>query len=632
MGWQLKPLESILAQIPVASSDAKLTANSDFSLSLEIQDTQACPRVAALVCDDITHKASQIWMAMRLARVDSKPINTIVDITNYVMFDLSQPMHVFDAANFPDKKLTVRTAQATEKLELLDGHQISLTENDIVITDGKNPVALAGVMGGKQASFTQKAQAIIIEAGAFQASMVRNSATRVKVTTEASTRFSKQLDPMQNTVALQRFVYLAQALGVVGFVQEQLISVGKVIQPSIITVKHSFIQSRLGVQIPSERIIAILKTLEISVTTQAQDQDIVYQVTVPTLRITKDLTIPEDIVEEVARLYGFENITYQRPVRAMKSFDIEPVMRLRNIKEHCAFSMKMREVRDYLFYDESFLKRLGWYPIDAVAIKNPVSENWKVLVTSLVPHLIKNVELNMHGHEQIRFFEHNSVWQELSSGQSFEQKSFAGIFFGDKNMNFYDYKAELQGLFKAIDFPIVWAKCIGSVEPWFDQLQAADIMLDLSAQASPEAMPGMAKNGHIKIGRAGMLHASFVRSVVKGSGFVFEFNAELLLNYKVAAKKFTAWSKYQSVSVDISMLIDLSVTAENLEKLILQADEKIDRVSLLDFFEKDSWAGKKSLTFRYRISDFEQNLTKEVIENVTHKVTQIMVDQGAQVR
>lgn len=615
MGWQLKPLEQMLAQIPQVAYEQQSTPAADHTINLEIKDLAVCPRLAALYCNDVTHKASQIWMAMRLARVDSKPINTIVDITNYVMFDLSQPMHVFDAANFPDKKLTVRTAIASEKLELLDGHVVTLTDQDIVITDGKNPVALAGVMGGKLASFSQKATSIIIEAGSFQAAMVRNAAARAKLVTEASTRFSKQLDPMQNTTALLRFVYIAQGLGVLGSVQEKLVSVGSIMQPLVITVAHAFIQARLGIEMTSEKIVSILETLLFKVTVHNQAAGTIYQVSVPTLRITKDVTIPEDIVEEIARLYGYANISYQRPNRAMKSFDMSPVMKLRKIKEYCAFAMKMHEVRDYLFYDESFLKRLGWYPADAVAIKNPVSENWKVLVTSLVPHLIKNIELNIPSHEQINLFEHNSVWTEHNAQQSIEHKSFAGIFFGDKQKNFYDYKADLQGLFAALDLPVVWAKCAGSVEPWFDQLQAADIMID-----------------GVKIGRAGMIAVPFVRSVIKGQGFVFECNAELMLTYPIAAKKFTPWSKYQTVSVDVSMLVDALVTSENLEALILQADEKIDHVSLVDFFEKDSWAGKRSLTFRYRICDFEQNLTKEVIENVTNKVIEKMLSQGAQIR
>ncbi len=615
MGWQLKPLESMLAKIDQVDYATYSLAQADQSLTLKIENTAICPRIAGLYCKTMTHKNSTIWMAMRLARVDSKPINTIVDITNYVMFDISQPMHVFDAANFSTKTITVRTAQSDEQLQLLDGHTIALTEQDIVLTDGAHPVALAGVMGGKQASFSMQAQSIIIESGSFCASMVRTSSARVKVASEAATRFAKQLDPMQNVTALQRFIFLAQGLGVVGQVTEQLVSVGKIITPAIITISHEFIVTRLGIEVSSAQIIENLEKLSCSVVQDIDDNVLVYHVTIPTARMTKDLTIQEDIVEEVARLFGYQNISYVRPVRAMKSFDTTAVMRLRGMKRHCAFAMKMREVRDYLFYDESFLKRLAWYPTDAVAIKNPVSENWKVLVTSLIPHLIKNVELNIPSHEQINLFESNSIWRQISSTESLEQKSFAGILYGQKNLNFYDYKAQLEGLFISLGFSVIWQKPTHALEPWFDQLQTADLMLD-----------------GIKIGRAGMLASTFTRGILKNQSFAFELCLDLLLAYKPCEKQFVPWSKYQAVFVDLSLLIDARMSSEHIEQMIVQTDAKIDKVSLLDFFEKEEWIDQRSLTFRYRICDFEQNLTKEVIDHVTAKVIENMKAYGAQIR
>lgn len=615
MGWQLKPLESMIIPVPSITAEKKVDGSSQKTLSVEIDDVNLSRRFAALYCHQIENKASQIWMAMRLARVDSRPINTVVDCTNYVMFDISQPMHVFDAANFPDKNLTVRRAASHEKLELLDGANIALTQQDIVVTDGKNPVALAGVMGGKQASFSTKATSIIIEAGSFHASMVRNSATRVKHVTESSTRFSKQLDPMQNTTALLRFLALASQAGVLDAVSEPLVCVGKVVQDSVIVITHSFIEKRLGTKISSEQIRALLESVCCSVNMVEKEDDNIYHVTVPTYRTTKDISIPEDIVEEIARLYGFENIAYQRPARLMKSFDLSVDEKIRKIKQHCAFAMKMREVRDYLFYDESFLKRLGWYPTDAVAIKNPVSENWKVLVTSLIPHLIKNVELNSHSHEQINLFEHNNIWRELSATESVERKALSGIFFGNAHKDFYDYKAQLVDLFNSLDLPVVWAKTQGNMDPWFDQLQTADLIID-----------------GVKIGRAGMLSAAFVKGVVKGKGFVFELSSDLMIAYPVAAKKYTPWSKYQAVCVDISMLIDADKTADMVAATIKKVDDLIINVELVDFFEKESWGDKRSLTMRYTISDFTQTLSKEVIDTITQKTQQAIMNLGGEIR
>lgn len=615
MGWQLKPLESMLIPVPQITAEESIDGSAQKTLSVSIDDVKISPRFAALYCHKIVNKASQIWMAMRLARVDSRPINTVVDCTNYVMFDISQPMHVFDAINFPDKKLTVRRAGSSEKLELLDGNMIALTDQDIIVTDGQIPVALAGVMGGKQASFSSIATSIIIESASFHASMVRNSATRVKHVTESSTRFSKQLDPMQNTTALLRFLSLAHQAGVLDAVSEPLVSVGTVVYDSTIIMTHSFIEKRLGTKISSEQIRAILESLSCAVSMVEQGDDNIYDVTVPTYRTTKDIAIPEDIVEEIARMYGFENIAYKRPTRLMKSFDISVDEKIRKIKQHCAFAMNMREVRDYLFYDESFLKRLSWYPSHAVAIKNPVSENWKVLVTSLIPHLIKNVELNCHTYEQVNLFEHNNIWHEISATESVERKALAGIFFGNKEKNFYDYKSELVNLFVSLDLPVVWVKSQGQIDPWFDQLQTADLMID-----------------GVKIGRAGTLSATFIKGVVKGNGFVFELSSDLMIAYPVKAKQYTPWSKYQAVSVDVSMLIDAEKSSDMIAAIIKKVDDLIVKVELVDFFEKESWGNQRSLTMRYTISDFTQTLTKDIIDSITEKVQQAVTMVGGQIR
>jgi phenylalanyl-tRNA synthetase beta chain len=617
MGWKLKSLDQMLAHIRTIELESSGAAGKDFVVDVLLEDTSVCSRFAALYFDRIEQRSSQIWMAIRLACVDSKPINTAVDITNYVMFDISQPMHIFDADYFVGKKLSVRKAVALEKLALLDGQSVALAVDDIVITDGATPVSLAGVMGGKFASFGQKTEKVIIESGSFSAAMVRNSAQRCKVITEACHRFAKQIDPMQNVEALRRFVFLAVDAGIVSLTNQHILSLGKVIQPLEIPVMHSFIQKRLGIQLTVQQIISLLESINLSVQHEQTGDDTRYLVTVPTRRITKDLTIPEDIVEEIGRLYGFENITYQSPTRLMSSFDISQVAKLRTIKNYCAFSLQMNEVKDYPFYDESFVKRLGWYPKAAVAVKNPVSENWKVLVTSLIPHLIKNIELNSHEQDCINLFEHNSVWKfkDDSCQEVIEYKALAGIFFGDKQLDFYDYKQKLVGLFACLRMPVQWVKSQGDLQSWYNPLQVADLMV----------------NG-VRIGRAGMVSGSFIRPLLKGSGFIFELQADLLVSFQPEAQKFTPWSKYQAVSVDLSLLVDVTVTAAHLEQAIAQVDTKISNVVLVDFFEKEEWVGKRSLTFRYTISDFDGNVTKETIDYLSLQVIKAMQSQGAEIR
>lgn len=615
MGWQIKPLEQLLAHAGQIDYPVSCIANQQSSLNISIIDSALCQRIAALHCTQITHKSSTIWMAMRLARIDSKPINTIVDITNYVMFDISQPMHVFDAAAFTEKKIEVRAANNHEQIELLDGQIIQLTNQDIVLTDGKNPVAMAGVMGGKSASFHHNTKAIIIESGAFAAAVVRASAARAKVHSQAAIRFAKQLDPMQNTLALQRFLFLAQGCGVIGTINEKIVSIGTIIHPKVISLSHDFIEQSLGIQIDSHQIVLILTKLQMAVSITKQDLAITYHVTIPTNRMTKDLTIKQDIVEEIARLYGYANISYKQPTRVMKSHNLNSVMRIRAIKNQAAFSMNMHEVRDYLFYDESFLQQLNWHPINGVEIKNPVSENWKFLVTSLIPHLIKNVTLNIRAHKDTHFFEIDRIWKQITPSKASEQQSFAGIFFGQNDANFYDYKAMLQKFFYALNIPITWEKISTPIDPWFEQFQTAQLILD----------------GKI-IGTAGMIDQTFIRSVLKGSGFVFEIIADEIINYQPTITQFHQWSKYQQVTHDISILVDQEITASSIEQLILQTHDKISNVKLIDYFEKKEWVNKRSLTFRYTLTDFDQNISKETIDLISQQVIDTMITNNAQVR
>jgi phenylalanyl-tRNA synthetase beta subunit len=228
---------------------------------------------------------------------------------------------------------------------------------------------------------------------------------------------------------------------------------------------------------------------------------------------------------------------------------------------------------------------------------------------------LKNVELNSHIHESINFFECNTIWSEKNRDEALETKAFAGIFAAVQAMSFYDYKAMLQSMFATLHMSVVWEKSHQEIEPWFERTQVADLFVD-----------------GVKIGRAGMLSQAFTRTLFKHQGFSFELYADKIIQYKPTVKQFKPWSKYQAVSVDISMLVDATMTAQTIGNLIYTVDHKIDNVMLVDFFEKDEWKNKRSLTFRYRICDFEHNVTKDVIDAITHRVITTMQNIGAVIR
>ncbi len=611
---KLKPLQKVLQDQKVVQFAKKSKKSSKHSVEVDIQDSSSCSRFAGLFCSGVIHKDSDLAMSMRLLRVGAKPINQIVDLTNYVMFDVGHPMHVFDAQSFKDKKLVVRKAKKSEKLTLLDDQALSLRQSDLVVASTQKPVALAGIMGGKDSGFSDKTQDIFLEAAGFDATTLRKTAQHFKLRTEASIRFEKQLDPMQNITVLQRFLYLAHQAKVLQPVKESIVSVGQVIKPKTCIVSHNFIEKKVGGSIEQKFIQNVLKQLGFEVSMKKVKSDVKYTIMIPTYRATKDIEIQEDIVEEIVRMYGFENITYQLPSRLTEPFSTHKVQVVSQVKRYLAFACRMHEVQDYLFYDESFINRLGFKPSNTVTVKNSVSENWIQLVDSLVPHLLKNVEMNNAQCDHMRFFEWNVIWSRAAKKYQ-ESSSLAGIVFDKKSVDFYAMKQELQGLWDLLGMNVVYKKPTKNLAPWYDPDKTAQVFIENKS-----------------VGFVGMIHQEFIRSVVSGQACVFEFDGTLLSEYQKQEKTFVAWSKYQDVSYDISLFVPLKVSADQIKETILKAASSISSVELVDFYEKEEWPDKRSLTFRYQMSSKTKTFEKKEIENIAQSVIKAVKKYDAQIR
>jgi len=613
MDLPLKPWEKLLST-KVAAQLAESEHQADAqSFGMEIKEPSLIYRISGWYNPHAINKSSLLPIMFRLLSMQNRPINALVDLTNYVMFDLGQPMHVFDANAFADKTVILRKAKTGEKLELLDGTKAELGIDDIVLADKKQALSLVGIMGGAQSRIQLTSKQIFVEAVGLHAATIRKTAQRLKLRTEASMRFEKSLDPLASIEAVQRFIDLAHYYGLVEKVQNPLISVGASLPARTLRLLHSEIEKIMGTQISEKQVVSILEKLQFQVQVASEKNNIVYTVTPPSFRVTKDISIKEDIIEEIARMFGYDNIVPELARRAIAPFSLHEVQTMRIIKQLLATHGHMHEVRDYLFYDESFLQRLQWYPENAVAILNPVSENWKVLVTSLVPHLLKAVEINSAHQEELRFFEYNSTWKQAPAMT--EQKQCSGIIFHQKKeIDFYQAKALIEDLYQALRIPISIKKST-HVAPWYNKYQTADIYC-----------------GDQHIGTFGMLLHSFYRSLMQGSGFAFELNAEFCLQYKPAAQRFALWSKYPEVVKDISVMLPYSVSAAQCIEKIKAAYAHINTVELIDMYEKTEWKDQRSLTFRYSIQAFEKTLQKEEIDTVVNTVIQSMQAFGAQIR
>lgn len=609
----LKPLDTVLHHHPTVSYPHKSLDIAKEGISVEIQNQSGCSRFAAVKCEKTKYQDCSIQMAIRLALVGAKPMNAMVDLTNYVMFEIGHPMHVFDADSFADNVMMVRAAHTAEQLQLLDGQDVKLEPVDIVVANQQRALSLAGIMGGATSGYHEKTKHIILEAAGFDAAIIRKTAQRLKLRSEASMRFEKDLDPMQNITALQRFLYLAKQVGVLSVdTQFPIVSVGKFIEPKSCKLSHDFIQVRLGMDIEPEFILKSLKKLGLHTLYHTTSRE--YEVIVPTSRATKDINIAEDIVEEIIRCFGFENITPQMPSRAMAPFDLDRVFNLRKIKEHLAYGMKMHELREYMMYDASFVSKLAVDLVPAIHVKSPLSENWTMLVTSLIPHLVKAIVNNNVEHDQLRFFEYNRIWSKSLDSFS-EQKVLTGIMYDKKALDFYSCKAELATLFDMLGIAVTYQKPSNKVHPWYDAHQVAELVYQ----------------GKV-IGTAGMISYAWIHKVIDGNAFVFEIEGEFLENLKSPVMKFKPWSKYQDVSYDISLFVPFAVTSDRLCAAIKKAHEAIVDVRVVDFFEKPEWQNHRAITVRYTMSDQHKTMTKSDIEGIVANVAAALKEYNVEIR
>src|SRR5579859_5302037 len=259
---ELKSLDHFLSKHQVKHYEDVVAATPQEPFSVAVKNHTLCKHYAGLYVEEIEAAPSLLWMAYRLARIDARPISAIVDITNYVMFDIGQPMHAFDAQKISTKKIEVTLASSGQHITLLDGSKVELTSQDVVITDSRQPIALAGIMGGASTGVNADTESVFLEAACFDASHIRKTSSRLKIRTEASARFEKMLDPNLNLIAINRFLKLMHESAISMKVSDPIITLGSPPHTHIVEISHQFIESRLGVRIKPDQVKSILEKID----------------------------------------------------------------------------------------------------------------------------------------------------------------------------------------------------------------------------------------------------------------------------------------------------------------------------------------------------------------------------------
>lgn len=617
---------SQLREVELAD-DLKLVKGKHGDLQVEIIAKDLCARYLGCVIENVKVEESPEWLKKALIASGYKPINNIVDITNYVMSELGQPMHAFDKAKLYDNqaegvKIVVRQARKGEKIIALDEQEYELSDEDLVISTDKQAVALAGMMGGLATGITNKTSAIVLEAANFKAENIRRSSQRLDLRTDASIRFEKALDPVLAEIAMRRAIKLIQEIVPQAKVSELIVESGEWQVPGgEIEVSHDFIIKRIGKEISADEVKSILGRLGFGVTIKtgaAQGQ--VFVVQVPSWRATGDVSIAEDIVEEVARIYGYDNLEQKVELVEMDiaKHQLE-FAKEEEIKNYLAFSCGMSEVFNYPWAEEKLVNLLGLEK-GAIEIANPPTAELKYLQTSLIPNLIKNIESNLRFFDGFRIFELSRVYMDkfkkldkrMSDDLPLQPKFLAGAVVGAKQDKvFLTVKGIVEGLMDKLQ---IGSYSFTSSKPtlsFIDKERFLGLMLD------KEEIGWL---GEVDYGQLDFSTGSGLALKRKNKKVaLFEIDWDKLL-VKLAElkieKRYQPLPQFPAVERDIAVEVDWEVKWQAIQEELVKLDKLIHQIKFLSEYPLES---KKSLAFRV-VYQADRTLKDEEVNQVEQKV------------
>ena len=584
--------------------------NNNFKVEV---NTENCSLFLAKKIENVVIKESPTFIKNRLMASGIRPINNVVDISNYVMLETGQPLHFYDADTLKGI-LEVRMAKEGEKLTTLDDIERTLSSEDIVISDGQRAIGLAGVMGGLDTEITEKTKNIIIESAIFDSVKIRKTSKEI-LRSEASTRFEKGLDPNRTYMAIERSCNLlekyADATIVGGLVEKSKVSLDN----KKIDVSCNDINKLLGTEISREDIKSCFERLGFRVDISKID-GITLRVNVPTRRI--DISIKEDLIEEVGRIYGVNNIEGKLPQLPMKEGSYNKT--LRDIRNKM-IDLGLNETLSYILINDKEAKKYTTDEFEAIPLLDPMTEERNTLRYSLVPSLVKIYEYNKARNQKDvsifeigkGFYKKEEIYGEntklcvLMTGKRYE-----GLH--EKQCDFYDIKGVAEELLDYLGYGGRYSFVQNDKMPKeFHPYQTAEISV----------------NNDI-IGIIGKLHPE----VCKDDVYVLEINLDKLLEKKVGKMKYKEISKFPSVKKDLAVIVDKDITSEEIAKQIKKAAGSL----LLSSKIFDVYTGtgidenKKSIAYSLEFGTMDRTLTDEEINNILNKIIESLEKQGILLR
>ena len=595
------------------------TEKAEDYISVEVKDSELCPRYCARVCTNIKIGPSPKWMQRRLAASGIRPINNLVDITNYVMEEYGQPMHAFDLDTVAGHKIIVRRAKDGDVFQTLDGQMRNLDSDMLMICDAEKEIGIAGIMGGENSKITENVKTVLFEAATFNGANIRKSAKRLGLRTDASGIFEKGLDPRNAQAAIDRACQLIQELGC-GEVTDGMVEVCaplKELRKIIFDSKR--INDLLGTDISEQEMEAIFAMLELELTTEA---DGTKMLTIPSFR--QDLEGIADIAEEVARFYGYDKIPMTLPsgeaTTGKLPFKLRIEQKARDIAEYCGFSQGMcYSFESPKVYDKLLIAKDDALR-NAITIANPLGEDFSVMRTISLNGMLTSLATNYNRrNKNVRLYELGNIYLP---------KALPLTELPDERMQF------TLGMYGDGDFFTMK----GVVEEFFDS-----IGMKKKAVYDPKAgknflHPGRQANilydGKL-IGYLGEVHPEVCDNYdMKTKAYVAVLDMPEILPFATFDRKYAGVAKYPAVSRDISMVVPKSVLAGEIEAVIVQRGGKIlEDYKLFDIYEGSQIKeGFKSLAYSITFRAQDKTLEDADVTAVMKKILNGLERMGIELR
>lgn len=614
--------------LPLKNYDKFLNQKWDFlsvkenKLEVRVEAKELCPRYLAVKIDNIEIKESPDWLKNRLVAVNQRPLNNIVDLTNYVMLDCGQPLHAFDAASI--KKIVVRRALNHESMETLDEKERILNDNDLVITNGEDIIAIAGVMGGKKSEIKSDTKSLILESANFSAAGIRKTSQSLGLRTEASVRFEKSLDVNLPEIALKRFLTLLRDICPEMKIASSLIDCRQEKKP-VITIELNFawLTEKIGQEIPREFVINSLKRLGFVVAGEKEDT---LKVTVPTWRAAKDINIKEDLAEEILRLYGYDKIVSRLPVLAVNLPEINQERLLeRKIKNILVLEHALNEVYNYSFVGEEQLKKLNIDSSQYLKLINPLTDVQTLLRQSLVPGLINNIKTNQFKRDVLGFMEIGSVFFNASGNFSKDLSMIDFLPYQEKHLGLAlagedDLFNRLKGIIGSLLQNLINYKTVAEfsilerVPGWANKDSAASV--NLFGQA---------------IGLVALVKPEIGLNInLKKSVALAEINFKTLANLIISlpSVRFQEVPKYPPVMRDISFVVATEILYNDLRREIIKFNPLIVEAELFDVYSGDKLTNnQKSLAFHLTYRSETQTLIAAEVDKIQQELIKHLVNK-----